>query len=284
MSTAVRQFHEEEAIGKTYDLQIARRLLRYLKPYVRLLIPALALTLALNLLGALQPKFTQFAIDWNILPRKTDGLSLLVGLFLLTQVLQLIFSYFQSIFVNTVGQYVMFDIRKELYHKLQHQEVAYYDRNPVGRVMTRLTADVDALNQLFTEGVTDLLGDLVTIFAIISVMLWMDVQAHAHQLVDGSAARCRNHLVSKRRTERLRPGAHTHRAHQRFFAGTFCRRANGSDLQRRSKVSEHFPDDQRSSIVARTSKRSSTTRCFSRSSISSAQSVSHSSFGTAVIA
>jgi ATP-binding cassette subfamily B multidrug efflux pump len=176
MSTAVRQFHEEEAIGKTYDLQIARRLLRYLKPYMRLLAPALALTLALNLLGALQPKFTQFAIDWNILPRKTDGLSLLVGLFLLTQVLQLIFSYFQSIFVNTVGQHVMFDIRKELYHKLQHQEVAYYDRNPVGRVMTRLTADVDSLNQLFTEGVTDLLGDLVTIFAIISVMLWMDVR------------------------------------------------------------------------------------------------------------
>ena len=176
MSTAVRQFHEEEAIGKTYDLQIARRLMRYLKPYVHLLIPALALTLALNLLGALQPKFTQFAIDWNILPRNTDGLSLLVGLFLLTQVFQLVFSYFQSIFVNTVGQYVMFDIRKELYHKLQHQEVAYYDRNPVGRVMTRLTADVDALNQLFTEGVTDLLGDLVTIFAIISVMLWMDVK------------------------------------------------------------------------------------------------------------
>ena len=176
MSTAVRQFHEEEAIGKTYDLQIARRLLRYLKPYVRLLIPALALTLALNLLGALQPKFTQFAIDWNILPRNTDGLTLLVGLFLLTQVLQLIFSYFQSIFVNSVGQYVMFDIRKELYHKLQHQEVAYYDRNPVGRVMTRLTTDVDALNQLFTDGVTDLLGDVVTIFAIIFVMLWMDVR------------------------------------------------------------------------------------------------------------
>ena len=59
MSTAVKQFHEEEAIGKTYDLQVARRLLRYLKPYVRLLTGALALTLALNLLGVLQPKFTQ---------------------------------------------------------------------------------------------------------------------------------------------------------------------------------------------------------------------------------
>ena len=176
MSAAVKQFHEEEAIGKTYDLQVARRLLRYLKPYVRLLVPALALTLALNLLGVLQPKFTQYAIDRNILPRNTNGLTLLVVLFLASQLLRLIFSYFQSILVNSVGQYVMFDMRKELYDKLQHQEVAYYDRNPVGRIMTRLTTDVDSLNQLFTEGVTDLLGDLVMIVAIISVMLWMDVQ------------------------------------------------------------------------------------------------------------
>jgi ATP-binding cassette subfamily B protein len=174
MSTAVKQFHEEEAIGKTYDLQVARRLLRYLKPYVRLLVGALALTLALNLLGVLQPKFTQYAIDWYILPRTTNGLMLLVGLYLGTQFLRFVFSYFQSILVNSVGQYTMFDIRKELYDKLQHQEVAYYDRNPVGRIMTRLTADVDALNQLFTEGVTDLLGDLVMIAAIISVMLWTD--------------------------------------------------------------------------------------------------------------
>lgn len=174
MSTAVKQYHEEEAIGKTYDLQVARRLLRYLKPYARLLVAALALTLLLNLLGVLQPKFTQYAIDWYILPRKTDGLMLLVGLYLATQVLRLVFSYLQSIFVNSIGQYVMFDIRKELYGKLQNQEVAYYDRNPVGRIMTRLTTDVDSLNQLFTEGVTDLLGDLVMIGAIITVMAWTD--------------------------------------------------------------------------------------------------------------
>ena len=176
MSTAVKQYHEEEAIGKTYDLQVARRLLRYLKPYVRLLIIALALTLGLNLLEVLQPKFTEYAIDWNILPRKTDGLTLLVILFLGSQFLRLVFSYFQSVLLNSVGQYVMFDMRKELYSKLQHQEVAYYDRNPVGRIMTRLTSDVDALNELFTAGVTDLLGDLVKIVAIVSIMLWMDVR------------------------------------------------------------------------------------------------------------
>ena len=176
MSTAAKQFHEEEAIGKTYDFQVARRLLRYLKPYLRMLIPALVLTFALNLLGILQPKFTQYAIDWHILPRSADGLMLLVGLFAGVQFLRLIFSYLQTVLLNTVGQYVMFDIRRELYDKLQHQEVAYYDRNPVGRIMTRLTNDVDALNELFTQGVTDVLGDLVMIVAIIGVMLWMDVR------------------------------------------------------------------------------------------------------------
>jgi ATP-binding cassette, subfamily B, multidrug efflux pump len=176
MSTAVKQFHEEEGIGKTYDFQVARRLLRYLRPYLRLLFPALFLTFALNLLGILQPKFTEYAIDWHILPRKPFGLGLLVGLYVGVQLLRLVFSYFQALLLNTVGQYVMFDMRRELYDKLQHQEVAYYDRNPVGRIMTRLTSDVDSLNELFTAGITDLLGDVVMIFAIIGVMLWMDVR------------------------------------------------------------------------------------------------------------
>ncbi|HSQ24796.1 MAG TPA: ABC transporter ATP-binding protein [Pyrinomonadaceae bacterium] len=176
MSTAVKQFHEEEAIGKTYDLKVARRLLRYLKPYVKLLIPALILTLLLNLLGILQPKFTQYAIDWYIIPKKMDGLTLFVLIYLGAQFLRFVFSYFQVVLLNTVGQYVMFDLRREIYDKLQHQEISYYDRNPVGRIMTRLTADVDALNELFTSGVTDLLGDLVMIVAIIAVMIYMDVR------------------------------------------------------------------------------------------------------------
>jgi ATP-binding cassette subfamily B multidrug efflux pump len=176
MSTAVKQFHEEEAIGKTYDFQIARRLLGYLKPYLRLLIPALLLTLALNLLGVLQPKFTEYAIDWHIIPKRTQGLMLLVWLFVGVQFFRFVFAYLQGILINTVGQYVMFDLRRQLYAKLQHQEVAYYDRNPVGRIMTRLTSDVDALNELFTSGVTDVLGDLVMIAAIVAMMLWMDVR------------------------------------------------------------------------------------------------------------
>src|SRR6185503_9859191 len=125
-------------------------------------------------LGILQPKFTEYAIDWHILPRKSEGLGLLVGLYVAVQLLRLVFSYFQALLLNSVGQYVMFDMRRELYDKLQHQEVAYYDRNPVGRITTRLTSDVDALNELFTAGITDLLGDLVMIVAIIFMMSWMD--------------------------------------------------------------------------------------------------------------
>jgi ATP-binding cassette subfamily B multidrug efflux pump len=191
VSTAVKQFHEEEAIGKTYDFQIARRLLRYLKPYLRLLIPAVILTLLLNLLVILQPQFTQWAIDGFILPHTTVALvpltfrehflgsfqisiMSLAMLYLGVQLARFVFSYFQVVFLNTIGQYVMFDLRREIYHKLQHQEVAYYDRNPIGRIMARLTADVDALNELLTSGVTDLLGDLVMIAAIITVMAYKD--------------------------------------------------------------------------------------------------------------
>jgi ATP-binding cassette, subfamily B, multidrug efflux pump len=176
MATAVKQFHEEEAIGKTYDFRVARRLLGYLKPYIGALIPALLLTLVLNLLGILQPKFTQYAIDWYVIPRDTNGLNLFVIIFLLVRFFHFLFSYVQEVLLNSVGQRVMYDLRSELYRKLQEQEVSYYDRNPVGRIMTRLTSDVDALNEMFTSGVIDLLGDLVMIVAIMCIMFWMDVR------------------------------------------------------------------------------------------------------------
>ncbi|MCA1565624.1 MAG: ABC transporter ATP-binding protein/permease [Acidobacteria bacterium] len=181
MATAVQKFHEEEAIGKTYDSQIARRLLRYLRPYLRLLVPALLLTLALNGLRVLQPKFTQYAIDWYIVPCqqggvpcRPGGLMWLALAMLAVLLLTFLFSYAAAVLLNTIGQHVMYDLRAELYEKLQHQEVAYFDQHPVGRIMTRLTSDVDALNELFTSGVTDVLGDLATIFIIIGIMLAMD--------------------------------------------------------------------------------------------------------------
>ncbi|MCA1592378.1 MAG: ABC transporter ATP-binding protein/permease [Acidobacteria bacterium] len=185
MSTAVKQYHEEEALGKGYDPANARRLLRYLKPYSYLILPALLLTLVVNALNVAEPKFFEYAIDWYIKPSeevlarlsyddRVRGLGLVALVFLGVKLLQFVVSYLQTVLLQSVGQHVMYDLRSELYTKLQHQEVAYFDHNPVGRVMTRLTSDVDSLNELFTSGVIEGLGDVVTVFAIAAIMFWMD--------------------------------------------------------------------------------------------------------------
>src|SRR5215203_5068187 len=173
MSEAVKQFHEEEAL-KQFDRGSARRLLRYLKPYRRQIVPALVLTLLVNALGVVEPKFFQYAIDWHIVPKNLSGLQWLALAFLGVKLLQMLVSYLQAVLLQSVGQHVMYDLRAELYAKLQRQEVAYFDRNPVGRIMTRLTSDVDALNELFTSGVIEGLGDVLMVFAIIGFMAWMD--------------------------------------------------------------------------------------------------------------
>lgn len=183
---AETKHNEEEAIAKTYDWTVTRRLLRYLKPYVGLIAPALGLTVLLNVVGSLQPWFTKQAVDTFIVPQTVEGvwftfqnlnlsgLWTFVAAFFAVFVLRFVFAYTQEILLNRVGQRVMFDLRTEIYTKLQRQEVAYFDKNPVGRVITRITSDVDALNELFTSGVIDVLGDLVIIFAIISIMFYLD--------------------------------------------------------------------------------------------------------------
>ena len=174
MSDEAKKYHEEDEIGKTYDFRVASRLFRYLKPYWRLAAAALSLTLLTNILISTQPYFTKMAVDDFIEPKRIDGIWLFALAFFGVFLLRFIFSYVQEILLNKVGQKVMFDLRTELYTKLQKQEVAYYDKYPVGRTMTRLTGDVDALNELFTSGVIDVLGDLVIIIAILGIMFWMD--------------------------------------------------------------------------------------------------------------
>src|SRR5688572_963395 len=174
MSDEASKFHEEEAIGKTRDLRIAGRLLRYLRPYWYIAVAALLLTLLTNVLISTQPYFTKVAVDDFITPKNTEGIGIFAFAFFGVFLLRFIFSYLQEILVNVVGQRVMLDIRSQIFSKLQRQEVAYYDRYPVGRIITRLTSDVDALNELFTSGVIDVLGDLVIIFAIIAWMFALD--------------------------------------------------------------------------------------------------------------
>jgi ATP-binding cassette subfamily B multidrug efflux pump len=174
VSEEAKKYHEEEAIEKTYDLRVTGRLLRYLKPYWHLAAIALVLTFITNVLISLQPYFTKVAVDDFITPRQTEGIWLFALIFFSVFLFRFVFSYIQEILLNIVGQKVMFDLRTEIFTKLQHQEVSYYDKYPVGRIITRLTSDVDALNELFTSGVIDVLGDLVIIFAIIGMMFWLD--------------------------------------------------------------------------------------------------------------
>lgn len=174
MSDEAKKYHEEDAIGKTYDFRVARRLAGYLKPYWKTVAAALTLTLLTNILVSTQPYFTKVAVDDFITPKRIDGVWLFALAFFGVFFFRFIFSYTQEVLLNHVGQRVMFDLRTEIFTKLQRQEVAYYDRYPVGRIITRLTSDVDALNELFTSGVIDVLGDLVIIFAIIGMMFWLD--------------------------------------------------------------------------------------------------------------
>jgi ATP-binding cassette, subfamily B, multidrug efflux pump len=174
MADEAKNKQDEEAIGKTYDYGVAKRLFRYLKPYKGTVFVALGMTVVLNILGALSPKFVQYAVDNYIVPKQLEGFTIFVVAFFFVLFFRFIFQYTQEILLNRVGQKVMFDIRTEIFTKLQRQEVAYYDKNPVGRVITRITSDVDSLNELFTSGVIDVLGDLVIIFAIIGFMFAMD--------------------------------------------------------------------------------------------------------------
>ncbi len=174
MAVDVNTFHEEEAIGKTRDLKITRRLIRYVYPYWHLAVGAFVLTIITNVLISTQPLFTKVAVDRFIVPKNLDGIWLFALAFFGVFLLRFIFSYVQEVLLNIVGQRVMLDIRSEIFSKLQRQEVGYYDRNPVGRIITRLTSDVDALNELFTSGVIDVLGDLVIIIAIVFWMFALD--------------------------------------------------------------------------------------------------------------
>ena len=228
MSEEAKQFHEEQAIEKTYDLRVTKRLLRYLKPYWYIAAGALVLTFLTNILISLQPYFTKMAVDDFITPKKTDGIWIFSLAFFALFLFRFIFSYIQEILLNTVGQKVMFDIRTEIYTKLQNQEVAYYDRNPVGRIITRLTSDVDALNELFTSGVIDVLGDLVIIFAIVGMMFYLDWKLALISLLTIPLLICRDELVSQTRPRRFRQSSDAQCKTQRIFAGIYFRRANRS--------------------------------------------------------
>ncbi len=175
--------HEEEQLGKIYDAKAARRLIRYLAPYKRLVIVALLLTLGLNLVRQIGPLLTKWAIDDYIKPAADgamnfdaafDGILVLAIAYIVSLVVILTVGYFQDVLLNTLGQRVMYDLRDQIFGKLQTIELAFYDKNPVGRLITRLTTDVDSLNELFTSGLVEVLGDIVLVAGALGMMFYFN--------------------------------------------------------------------------------------------------------------
>ena len=171
MSTS---FHEEEALGKIYDRRLMRRLLSYLGPYKLTVVFSLLLVIAASVLKLAGPYLTKVAIDDYITRGNLEGLDYVALLYVLVLVLQFAISFFQVYLMNMAGQRVMFDMRREIFSHLQRLQPAFFDKNPIGRLVTRVTTDVDALNELFTSGVVTIFGDIFMLLGIMVVLIYLD--------------------------------------------------------------------------------------------------------------
>src|SRR6266705_5901871 len=153
-----------------------RRLLEYLRPYWRQVAIALVTIVVGGIASLMQPYLIKVAIDRYIAARRMAGLDSLAALHLAVLVVSFAAAYVQTWTMQLTGQRIMFDLRMAIYRHLQRLDLQYYDRNPVGRLMTRVTSDVDALNDLFTSGVVTIFGDVFTLVGIMGVMVWMNWQ------------------------------------------------------------------------------------------------------------
>lgn len=166
--------HEEEVLGKVYDSRLMRRLLAYLAPYKLVVAVSFVLVLLVSGLKLVGPILTKIAIDEYIAVGDMEGLSRIALIFVLALVLQFVTSYFQVYIMNMAGQRVMADMRREIFSHLQSLHPSFFDKNPVGRLVTRVTTDVDALNELFTSGVVTIFGDIFMLLGIMGVLIYLD--------------------------------------------------------------------------------------------------------------
>ncbi|MGE3275249.1 MAG: ABC transporter ATP-binding protein [Vicinamibacterales bacterium] len=166
----------DEILGKAYDARLMRRLLAFLWPHWRAVVVAFVAIVATSLLALVPPFLIRQVIDVQIPAGDLDGLAITAALYLATLVAQYGAEFVQTWTLQMTGQRIMFDLRMAIYAHLQRLDLRFYDRNPVGRLMTRVTTDVDALNDLFTAGVVSVFGDVFTLAGIMGVMLWLDWQ------------------------------------------------------------------------------------------------------------
>jgi ATP-binding cassette, subfamily B, multidrug efflux pump len=179
---------EEEILGKAYDSRLMRRLLTYLRPYRWQVTLALASIILKAFADVLGPYLVKVAIDrylapvggstaglWHWLsPRALTGVAQISAIYVSLLVFSFLLEFLQTYFMQWTGQKVMFDLRSQIFRHLQRMHVAFYDHNPVGRLVTRVTTDVDALNEMFTSGVVSIFEDLFVLTGILGVMLCMN--------------------------------------------------------------------------------------------------------------
>ncbi len=175
---------EEETIAKVRDARLSARLLRYLRPYRWWVVVSACLLVAHSLLAVVGPYLTKVAIDRYLSPRPEssslldawlperalEGLNMVALLYLAALAAGLAFRFLQTLVMNYTGQRVMRDLRNEIFRHLQTLDIPFFDRNPLGRLVTRVTADVDTLNEMFTSGVVAVFGDVLTLTFILVAM------------------------------------------------------------------------------------------------------------------
>jgi ATP-binding cassette subfamily B protein len=170
------QGDELEAGGRGYDTALLRRLLGYIRPYRWLTAGAVTLLLMQSLLALVGPRLTEHALDVAV-PRHDVGLiGLLAGIYLATRLFEFVVEYGGTLLTTYIGQRVMYDLRLQVFGHLQRLSITYFDRHPVGRLMTRVTSDIETLNELFSSGVVTIFGDAFTLIAIMGMMLAIDVR------------------------------------------------------------------------------------------------------------
>ncbi len=173
---AERAFHEEEALGRAYDARLLRRLWPYVKPYAWAVVIPMVLMPAASALQVWQPRILKRIIDEGIAHRDVSlvrSLAMVLGALMLSEfVVRFVLGYL----LQLAGQQTMYDLRREVFAFLQRQRMAFFDRQPIGRLVTRVTNDVDALGELFASGAITAIGDFVTLAAIVASMLAFSVK------------------------------------------------------------------------------------------------------------
>ena len=165
---------EDEVLGKAIDSQIMKRLLSYFKPYYKHIIIATILTITISALAAIRPRLTAVAIDDKIMNKDFPGLQTIVLIMLGTLILQGIIQYGMTYLTSWIGQKIIYDLRKKIFDHILKLDLKFFDRNPIGRVVTRVTGDVEVLFEVFSSGLVTAFGDIFLILWVLYFMFTLD--------------------------------------------------------------------------------------------------------------